>query len=102
MKELEKIKLRIEVLSNQNETFLKANNKLRQENEKLKKQINKTENYFTKYRTLYMKYKHQQNNFEKITSQYKEVIRLLQNEIIQNTTNEELFKKVEELNKLGV
>lgn len=102
MKELEKIKLRIKVLSEQNETFLKANNKLRKENEKLKKKIEKADNYFTKYRTLYMKYKHQQNNFEKITLQYKEIIRLLQNEIIQNTINEELFKKVEELNKLGV
>ena len=102
MKEIEKIKLKIQVLSEQNETFLKANNKLRQENEKLKKQITKKDNYFTKYRTLYMKYKHQQTNFEKTNLQYKEVIRLLQAEIVKNCDNLELFEKVEKLNQLGI
>ena len=102
MKELEKIKLKIEVLSNQNQTLLHANNRLRQENEKLTKKLNKKDNYYTKYRTLYMKYKHQQNNFEKTTIQYKEIIRLLQAEIIKNSTNEELFNKVESLNNLGI
>lgn len=102
MKELTIIEQTIENLKVQNDILLKENLKLKDNIKKLEKNNKKEENYFTKYRTLYMKYKHQQNNFEKTTNQYKEVIRLLQAEIIQNASNEELFEKVEKLNKLGV
>lgn len=98
MKNTEKIKLHIDILSAQNEKFLHRNNELRKEVEKLRKKEEKLKQLNIKYRTLYMKYKHQQNDFEKQQIKYKEIIRLLQAEIIRTVENDDLFEKIEAIN----